>query len=753
MTHSQAIAAVGPMEQAKILVVEDDPDIRKILELYLGEKGFRVKMADGAPRALELLAEEPIDLILSDVRMPGMSGLDLLRHVKEQDPEIQLVLMSAYSSVKDAVEAIQLGAADYVEKPIDFRRLERVLHTVLEKRQLQHRTRILEQRLQGCVTFEGMVACSQQMLSVFAFIERLARYPTTALVLGESGTGKELVARALHNLSPLRERPFVVCNCTTLAPTLLESELFGHVRAAFTGADRDRKGLFEAAHGGTIFLDEIGELPVGVQVKLLRVLENREIKRIGSPDPVHIDIRVIAATNRDLAEMVRQVTFRDDLFYRLNVGAIHLPPLRSRTDDIEPLVQHFIGIFNQRLSRTVTGTTPEVLDIFARYPWPGNVRELANMIERAMVVCKSSVIVPESLPPHLFEVRPALLEDDPEIPDLSLLAVIEEVHKSAPATQVLAVSADDRSETIVKALRAGADEFLPLPLDANALLKACIKVSALRRAAKPNGGAQHAEFWVAYGAKGGVGVTTLVANLGIALQAAGRRTVLLDLDLHSGDLALFLNLNPGYTLRDIATTKRLDTVFLQGTMIRHRSGLELIAAPVPLPGWAPLALTSEQTLAILKLLDTTHQVALVDTTSVPLDATRAALTNADRIFLVTELTLPALRASLRALAWLHEEGVDGVVEVVVNKYANRSWEVSPAEAAKTLGLPIRALLPRDDAAVYTAVNSGLPLEEVKGGAALQRAIAALVGGEEAPRPESPVLKGFRRFFSATERRV
>src|SRR5207247_2411308 len=258
--------------------------------------------------------------------------------------------------------------------------------------------------------------------------------------------------------------------------------------------------------------------------------------------------------------MVRQVTFRDDLCSRLNVGAIPLPPLRSRTDDIEPLVQHFIGIFNQRLSRTVTGTAPEVLDIFVRYPWPGNVRELANMIERAMVVCKSSVIVPESLPPHLFEVRPALLEDEPGLPDLSLraaerepacqpgpvelndrreaplaivilgddpssgLAVIEEVHKSAPATQVLAVSADDRSETIVKALRAGADEFLPLPLDPNALLQVCIKVSALRRAAKPNGTAQHAQFWLAYGAKGRVAVTTLAANLGIALQAAGRRT-------------------------------------------------------------------------------------------------------------------------------------------------------------------------------------------------------------------------------------
>jgi DNA-binding NtrC family response regulator len=330
--------------------------------------------------------------------------------------------MSAHSSVKDAVEAIQLGAADYVEKPIDFRRLERVLQTVLEKRQLEHRTRILEQRLQGCVTFEGIVARSQEMLGVFAFIERLARYPTTALITGESGTGKELVARALHNLSPLRDRPFIVCNCTTLAPTLLESELFGHVRGAFTGADRDRKGLFEAAHGGTLFLDEIGELPLGVQVKLLRVLENREIKRIGSPEPLRIDIRVVAATNRDLVDMVRQTTFRDDLYYRLNVGAIHLPPLRARADDIEPLTCHFVSAFNEKLGRNITGASPQVLDIFSRYAWPGNVRELANVIERAMVVSRGSVIVPECLPPHLFETGAATTSDTPEMPDLTLQA-------------------------------------------------------------------------------------------------------------------------------------------------------------------------------------------------------------------------------------------------------------------------------------------------------------------------------------------
>jgi two-component system response regulator HydG len=413
-------------DRPKVLVVEDDPDIRKILELFLAEKGFQVKVAESAQRALEVLDQEPTDLILSDVRMPGMSGLELLRHLKERDPEIQLVLMTAYSCVKDAVEAIQLGAADYVEKPIDFRRLERVMQTVLEKRQLEHRTRILEQRLQGSVVFEGVVARSQSMLEIFAFVERLARYPTTALITGESGTGKELVARALHNLSPLRDRPFVICNCTTLAPTLLESELFGHVRGAFTGADRDRKGLFEAAHGGTIFLDEIGELPLSVQVKLLRVLENREIKRIGSPDPIQIEIRVIAATNRDLAQMVKLGTFRDDLYYRLNVGAQHLPPLRERKEDIELLARHFIDIFNEKLARSVAGMTPQVLDIFQRYPWPGNVRELANVIERAMVVVKGSLILPENLPPHLFEARPVMGDDPDAMPDLTLQAAERE---------------------------------------------------------------------------------------------------------------------------------------------------------------------------------------------------------------------------------------------------------------------------------------------------------------------------------------
>jgi len=314
-----------------------------------------------------------------------------------------------------------------VEKPIDFRRLERVIAAVLEKRSLEDRTRILQQRLKGCVVFEGMIARSQQMLDVCALIERLARYPTTALVTGESGTGKELVARALHRLSPLKDKSFVVCNCTTLAPTLLESELFGHVRGSFTGADRDHKGLFETAHGGTIFLDEIGELPLGVQVKLLRVLENREIKRVGSPHPIQIDIRVIAATNRNLADIVAQGAFRDDLYYRLNVGAIHLPPLRQRTEDIEPLCAHFIDVFNQKLGKRVAGLDSAVLDVFLRAPWPGNIRELANVIERAMIDTKGPVIMLEALPPHLLapptgQVSTSIVPAAPPAPDLSLEA-------------------------------------------------------------------------------------------------------------------------------------------------------------------------------------------------------------------------------------------------------------------------------------------------------------------------------------------
>jgi len=385
-----------------ILVVEDDPDIRRILQLFLAERDFVVKTAECAEAAVHALTEAPVDLVLSDVRMPGMSGIELLHYIKDRDPEVQLVLMTAYSCVKDAVAAIQAGAADYLEKPVDFRRLERILDVVIERRKLTHENKLLQQRLRGHVEFEGMVASNQEMLEIFAFIERLARYPTTALITGESGTGKELVARALHHLSPLKEKPFVICNCTALAPTLLESELFGHVRGAFTGADRDRKGLFEAAHGGSIFLDEIGELPLMVQAKLLRVIENREIKRVGSPEAIRVDIRIIAATNRNLRGMVEANQFREDLFYRLNVGSMTLPPLRRRPEDIDLLSQYFLGRLSERLGKRVTEISPGVIEAFRRHTWPGNVRELLNIIERTLIVAHESTILLEHLPRHFL---------------------------------------------------------------------------------------------------------------------------------------------------------------------------------------------------------------------------------------------------------------------------------------------------------------------------------------------------------------
>jgi pilus assembly protein CpaE len=332
------------------------------------------------------------------------------------------------------------------------------------------------------------------------------------------------------------------------------------------------------------------------------------------------------------------------------------------------------------------------------------------------------------------------------------LAMIEEVHRAVPATQVLALAPDEHPEIIVKAMRAGADEFLPLPVDANALLKVCIKVSTLRGSAN---GTTKGEVWVAYGAKGGVGVTTLVANLGFALRTSGRPTALVDLDPYAGDLALFLNVTPSHSLRDIVSNfKRLDSVFMQGAMIRHSAGLELLASPPPVPGEPPLFVSREQTLRMLEILDASHAVTIVDTTPAPLEATRAAISCADRIFLVTELTLPVLRASVRALDWMREEGVEpeSTVELVVSKYANRSWEVAAAEAAKTMRLPVRAFIPRDEAATCSAINGGLPLDQVRGGQPVQRAIASLVSA--APEAEAgSMLKGFRRLFSTAERRV
>ena len=413
---------VAPGDAPRVLVVEDDPVLLTILSRYLGQRGCCVLRASSAAEALEIFAHTPIDVTVSDVRMPGMSGHELLQEVRRRDSEADLILITAHSSVKDAVAAIQAGAADYLEKPVDCRRLHHTIQMIVERRRLRQRVRILELGGRDSTVFEGMVARSRRMLEVFSFIERIAEFPTTALIMGESGTGKELVARAVHQRSPLRDRPFVVCNCTVLSPGLIESELFGHVRGAFTGADRDHKGLFETANGGTIFLDELGELPLGAQVKLLRVLENREIRRVGSPASMPVDIRVVAATNRDLARMVQAGEFREDLFYRLNVGVIDLPPLRERLEDLELLCEHFMSGFARRFALDKASISVGAMSAMRSYRWPGNVRELCNVLERASIMANGREIQPEHLPADLRRRIEATEEEAISPLDLSLEA-------------------------------------------------------------------------------------------------------------------------------------------------------------------------------------------------------------------------------------------------------------------------------------------------------------------------------------------
>lgn len=417
----------------RVLIVEDDEVLIGLVEHHLRQHGCRVFTATNADRALQILSNTPIDVTVSDVCMPGMSGIELLEEVRKRDPDADLILVTAHSSVKDAVTAIQAGAADYLEKPVDCRRLYHSIQMMVERRRLRQRVRILELGGRDSTFFEGMAARSRRMLEVFSFIERLAAYPTTVLVTGESGTGKELAARAVHRRSPLADRPFVVCNCSVLAPSLIESELFGHVKGAFTGADRDHKGLFEAANGGTIFLDEIGELPLDAQVKLLRVLENREIRRVGSPTSTPVEIRVVAATNRNLAEMSRAGEFRGDLYYRLNVGVIELPPLRERLDDVELLSEHFLQGFARKFAIERPAISPEVLELFRTYPWPGNVRELSNVLERASIMAHGGDIKLDHLPGELRKepAREPVRANEEETPknagmDLSLRAAERE---------------------------------------------------------------------------------------------------------------------------------------------------------------------------------------------------------------------------------------------------------------------------------------------------------------------------------------
>ncbi|MCA9696354.1 MAG: sigma-54-dependent Fis family transcriptional regulator [Myxococcales bacterium] len=380
--------------------------MRHMLDLLLRRGGFEVISAESGERALELLEHEPVDVILSDVRMPGgLEGLELAERIALEHPEITLVMMSAFGSVELALEAMRRGAYDYISKPF---KQDEVLLT-LRKAEERLRLRRENARLRAALAeFEGgvevlgrMLIHSAAMRQLAKTMRKVARFETTVLILGESGVGKELVCRALHELGPRKEGPFVALNCGAIPEGLLESELFGHAKGAFTDASADKPGLFEAAEGGTLFLDEVGELPVAVQVKLLRALQEREIRRVGENRSRAIDVRVVAATSRPLEQMVEDGEFRQDLFYRLAVMPLHIPPLRARREDIAPLAEHFLEAINRRLGTQLLGLDAEALRILLAYDWPGNVRELENTLEHAAVLAEGELIGPDELPDRL----------------------------------------------------------------------------------------------------------------------------------------------------------------------------------------------------------------------------------------------------------------------------------------------------------------------------------------------------------------
>ncbi len=379
----------------KLLVVDDDQSLREFLEIFLAKEGYKVDSSDSGEKALELVKQSRYDLVITDVKMPGMDGVELLKKLKIIDATLPVILITAFASLDTAVDAMKEGAWDYLTKPFKIEELREVIEKALSSKQdpsikpIETKDKIYK--------LDEMVAKSPAMMKIFQLIPRIASSPASVLITGESGTGKELVAKAIHNLGDRRERPFVTVNCGGIPESLLESELFGYKKGAFTGATTDKQGLFALANNGTIFLDEIGELPMSLQVKLLRVVQQRSFIPVGGITPIDVDCRIIAATNRNLEREVMEGNFREDLYYRLNVIQIRMPPLRERKEDIPLLVQYFLDKYSKLFKKDVQGISNFALNALMEYPFPGNVRELENIIERSVALSTSSLILPESL--------------------------------------------------------------------------------------------------------------------------------------------------------------------------------------------------------------------------------------------------------------------------------------------------------------------------------------------------------------------
>ncbi|MBQ4132751.1 MAG: sigma-54-dependent Fis family transcriptional regulator [Desulfovibrionaceae bacterium] len=384
-----------------ILAVDDDSGHLNMLNTLLDGWGYAVSKAVNGEQAVDLCRERPYDLVLMDVRMPGKSGLEALREIKEYNPAIPVLIMTAYSGIEDAVQAIKEGAFDYLTKPLDFTRLKTCLHNIFELHSLREENAGLRRSLGAGFDSGGIIGKSEAMDKVLSMVQTFASSEATVLLTGESGTGKEVIARAIHMNSQRRDGPYIAFNCAAITESLFEAELFGHEKGAFTGADRRREGRFVAAAKGTLFLDEVGEIPLSMQAKLLRAIQEREVHPLGRDSPVSVDVRLIAATNRNLEEEVRAGRFREDLYYRINVVSLELPPLRERRDDIPLLAQHFLKKFAGESGKAVHGFTPAAMDSLLRYSWPGNVRELENAVERAVVLLVGEYVDERELPPQI----------------------------------------------------------------------------------------------------------------------------------------------------------------------------------------------------------------------------------------------------------------------------------------------------------------------------------------------------------------
>jgi DNA-binding NtrC family response regulator len=388
-----------------LLLVDDEKNTLKVLSAVLKKEGYTVRTAQNGEEAWEKLKCDSVQMLITDLKLPGKSGLDLLEAVKTCWPDMPVVMITAYGSISNAVQAMKIGASNYLTKPVNPEELLVVVHNGLEKSVLEQENQELKKQLRERFSLGSIVGKSRSMQEIFNLVEKVAQYDSNVLITGETGTGKELIARAIHYSGELGEKPFVTIDCAAIPENLLESELFGHAKGAFTGASQEKRGQIELAEGGTLFLDEVGELPLGLQKKLLRFLQEKEFIRVGCTKRRKVNVRIIAATNKDLEREIQQGSWREDLYYRLNVITIHVPPLRDRKEDISLLVNFFLDKYNTQNNKAIKGVTGEVMEIFSSYDWPGNVRELENVIERAVVLCTGDSVALPCLPQKLAELK------------------------------------------------------------------------------------------------------------------------------------------------------------------------------------------------------------------------------------------------------------------------------------------------------------------------------------------------------------